>query len=95
LDDARARGLAVVTGGAKELEAALPLTEETGERHSLLLTHSLASLIALRRGDIRRAEAAAALAEGELAATGPRFRSHWASWVRALLLEAEAPPWKR
>jgi ATP/maltotriose-dependent transcriptional regulator MalT len=72
-----------------ELEAALTLTEETGERHSLLLTHSLTSLIALHRGDIRRAEAAAALAERELADTGPRFRSHWASWVRALLLEAE------
>jgi DNA-binding CsgD family transcriptional regulator/TolA-binding protein len=71
-----------------ELEAALALTEETGERHSLVLTHSVTSLIALHRGDLSAAEEAAARAEGELAATGPRHRSHWAMWARALLLEA-------
>jgi DNA-binding NarL/FixJ family response regulator len=72
-----------------ELEAALALTEETGERHSLVLTHSVASLIALHRGDLRHAGEAAATAERELADTGPRFRTHWAAWARAPLLEAE------
>jgi DNA-binding CsgD family transcriptional regulator len=72
-----------------ELQAALELTEETGERHSLVVIHGVRSLIALHRGDLRRAGEAAATAEGELADTDPRFRSHWAMWARALLLEAE------
>jgi tetratricopeptide (TPR) repeat protein len=70
-----------------ELEAALELAE-TGERHSLILGHSVTSLIALHRGDLRRAEEAAAAAERELADSGPRYRTHWAHWARALLLEA-------
>ena len=72
-----------------ELEEALELTRETGERSSLVLNHTVGSLIALHRGDLRQAEAAAAAAERELADTGPRFRSPWAAWARALLLEAE------
>ena len=39
-------------------------------------------------GDQRHAEEAVARAEHELADTGPRFRSHWATWARALVLEA-------
>jgi DNA-binding CsgD family transcriptional regulator len=72
-----------------ELQAALDLTEETGERHSTVVTHSVASLIALHRGELRRAGEAAAMAERELAGSDPRFRTHWAYWARALLLEAE------
>jgi DNA-binding CsgD family transcriptional regulator len=71
-----------------ELEAALEPAAETGERHSLILGHSVTSLIALHRADLRRAEEAAATAERELADTGPRYRIHWAHWARALLLEA-------
>jgi tetratricopeptide (TPR) repeat protein len=71
-----------------EFEAAPELAEETGERYSLVLGHSVTSLIALHRGDLRRAEEAAAGATRELAAGGPRYRSHWATWARALLLEA-------
>jgi DNA-binding CsgD family transcriptional regulator len=71
-----------------EFEAALVLTEETGERHSLVLTHSVTSLIGLHRGDLSAAEEAVARAECELADTGHRHRSHWAMWARALLLEA-------
>jgi DNA-binding CsgD family transcriptional regulator/tetratricopeptide (TPR) repeat protein len=77
-DDARA-----------ELQAALDLTEETGERHSTVVTHSVISLIALHRGELRQAGEAAAVAERELADSDPRFRTHWATWARALLLEAE------
>jgi DNA-binding CsgD family transcriptional regulator len=72
-----------------ELQAALELTEETGERHSLVAIHSVTCLIALHRGDLRRAGEAAAMAERELADTDPRFHTHWAMWARALLLEAE------
>jgi DNA-binding CsgD family transcriptional regulator len=71
-----------------EFEAALELAAETGERYSLVLGHSVMSLIALRRGDLQHAEAAAGSAARELAAGGPRYRGHWALWARALLLEA-------
>jgi DNA-binding CsgD family transcriptional regulator len=71
-----------------ELEAAPELAEETGERYSLVLGHSVMSLIALHRGDLRRAEEAAVGATRELTAGGPRYRSHWATWARTLLLEA-------
>ena len=71
-----------------ELEAAMDLAAETGERYSLALGHSVTSLIALHRGDLRRAEEAAARAAGELADTGARYRAHWAHWAGALLLEA-------
>jgi DNA-binding CsgD family transcriptional regulator/tetratricopeptide (TPR) repeat protein len=71
-----------------EFEEALELAAETGERYSLVLTHSLEALIALHRGELRQAEEAAAMAERELAGTSPRFRTHWATWARALLLEA-------
>jgi DNA-binding CsgD family transcriptional regulator len=71
-----------------ELEAALTLAEETGERYSLVHTLGLRALLALHRGDLPAAEAAAARAAGELTAGSPRFRSHWATWVQALLLEA-------
>jgi DNA-binding CsgD family transcriptional regulator/TolA-binding protein len=72
-----------------EFEEALELAAETGERYSLVLTHTLKALIALHRGELRQAEEAAATAERELAGTSPRFRTHWAAWAQALLLEAE------
>ncbi|HJU00310.1 MAG TPA: LuxR C-terminal-related transcriptional regulator, partial [Actinomycetes bacterium] len=71
-----------------ELEAALALAQETGERYSLVLGHSVSSLIALHRSDLRRAGEAAALATGELSETGLRYRAHWALWAEALHLEA-------
>ncbi len=46
------------------------------------------SLIGLHRGDVRGAHEAATAA-AELAGTGHRFRAQWATWARALLLEAE------
>src|SRR5215216_1438500 len=39
-----------------EFEEALELAAETGERYSLVLTHTLKALIALRRGELRQAE---------------------------------------
>jgi DNA-binding NarL/FixJ family response regulator len=71
-----------------EFEAALEVAAETGERYSLVLGHSVMALLALHRGELRHAEAAAAAAAHELEVGGPRYRSHWATWARALLLEA-------
>ncbi len=47
------------------------------------------SLIALHRNDLCGARAAVATAERELASTGPRYRTQWAAWARALVLEAD------
>ena len=47
------------------------------------------SLILLHRNDLPGAREAAEAAEAELAVTGPRYRSHWAQWARALILEAD------
>jgi tetratricopeptide (TPR) repeat protein len=82
-----------------ELQAALDLTEETGERHSTVVTHSVASLIALHRGELRRAGEAAAMAERELADSDPRFRTHWATGPAPCCWRPRArpgrpwPPW--
>ena len=70
-----------------EFETALELAEETGERYSLVVGHSVRSLVALHRGERRAAEEAAAGAARELDTGGPRYRSHWATWTQALLLE--------
>ncbi len=51
--------------------------------------NSVLSLIALHRNDLSGARLAAATAAGELASTGPRYRTQWAAWVRALVLEAD------
>ena len=47
------------------------------------------SLIRLHRGDLSRAQQAAAAAAAQLAETSVRYRSQWALWARALLLEAD------
>ncbi len=71
-----------------EFETGLELADEIGDSYSLIHGLSVMALIALHRGDLRKAETAAEAAADELAATGPRYRSHWLTWVRALLLEA-------
>ena len=71
-----------------ELEASLELAAEIGETYSRTYGLHLLSLIAFHRNNVRRAEESAAAAARELAGTGPRYRAHWAMWVRALLLEA-------
>jgi DNA-binding CsgD family transcriptional regulator/tetratricopeptide (TPR) repeat protein len=71
-----------------EVDASVEQAEETGERYSLVLGFSVAALIALHRGDLRRAEEEAERGAAEVTASGPRFRSHWAAWARALVHEA-------
>jgi hypothetical protein len=72
-----------------ELQAARELTEETGERHSLVVIHSVTSLIALHRGELRRAGRPPPRPSASLADSDPASAPHWVMWARALLLEAE------
>jgi len=65
---------------------------ETGQRTNSTLGFSILALIALHRGDLRRAGEAADQATGEVEASGPRFRSQWGAWARALLLDARGAP---
>ena len=61
-----------------ELEAGVALAAETGQRTNSTLGFSILALIALHRGDLRRAGEAVDQAIGEVEASGPRFRSQWA-----------------
>ena len=70
------------------LDAALELAAETGERYSLVIGHAVMANLALHRGELASAARATAAAENELASHGRRYRSHWAQWARALLQEA-------
>ena len=72
-----------------EIEASIELAAGTGESFGLLVGRSVLALISLHRNDIRRArEARAAIGEYSGHAT-TRFRSQWALWARALILEAD------
>ncbi len=72
-----------------ELETSLDLADETGSRYSLVYAHGVLSLILFHRGDHRGAQqAAASAAAGQLSAAGLRYRTNWAVWSRALILEA-------
>ncbi len=75
-----------------ELEASIELAGETGETYSLILGHCMLSIIRLHRNDLRSAAESAATAASLLAATGPRYRAHWALWARALITEAGGDP---
>jgi DNA-binding CsgD family transcriptional regulator len=73
-----------------EIEASIELAAGTGESFGLLLGHSVLALISLHRNDIRRAREAVEAAIGQYSGTATtRFRSQWALWARALILEAD------
>jgi DNA-binding CsgD family transcriptional regulator len=72
-----------------EAQAGLELAEEVGETYACVFGQIVRSLILLHRNDLPGAHEAAEAAEAELADTGPRYRSHWARWARALILEAD------
>jgi DNA-binding CsgD family transcriptional regulator/tetratricopeptide (TPR) repeat protein len=72
-----------------EAQASLELAEEVGENYFRVSGQIVRSLILLHRNDLPGAVEAVEAAEAELSATGPRYRSHWARWARALVLEAE------
>ena len=72
-----------------EAQAGLELAEEIGETNARVTAPVVRSLILLHRNDLPGARNAAEAAETELAGTGRRYRSHWAQWARALILEAD------
>jgi DNA-binding CsgD family transcriptional regulator len=72
-----------------EAQAGLELAEETGETYASVSGQVMRSLVLLHRNDLPGGRGAADAAEAELAGTGPRYRSHWAQWARALILEAD------
>ena len=72
-----------------QAQAGLELAEEIGETYARVTGHAVRSLILLHRNDLPGARGAAEAAEAELSGTGPRYRSDWAQWARALILEAD------
>jgi DNA-binding CsgD family transcriptional regulator len=70
-----------------EIETDTGLGGVPGESYSLLLRHSVLSLIRLHRNDLPGAQDAVGAAPGELPGAG--YRADWAAWARALLLEAD------
>jgi DNA-binding CsgD family transcriptional regulator len=72
-----------------DAQVGLELAEEVGETYTRVWCQSLRSLILVHRNDLRGARDAADTAVAELSGTGPRYRSHWAHWARALVLEAD------
>jgi len=76
-------------GALAEAQAGLELAEEVGETYACVFGQIVRSLILLHRNDLPGARGAAGAAEAELAGTGPRYRSHWARWAQALILEAD------
>ena len=76
-------------GALAEAQAGLELAGEIGATYTGVFCHIIRSLILLHRNDLRGARDAADIAAAELSRTGPRYRSHWAQWARALVLEAD------
>jgi DNA-binding CsgD family transcriptional regulator len=74
------------------VQAGLELADEVGETYFRVCSLTVRSLILLHRNDLPGARQAAEAAEAELSRTGPRYRSHWAQWARALILEADGQP---
>jgi DNA-binding CsgD family transcriptional regulator/tetratricopeptide (TPR) repeat protein len=72
-----------------EAQAGLELAEEIGHSFARVYGQAVRSLILLHRNDLPGARRAVDAAEAELASTGPRYRSPWARWARALVLETE------
>jgi DNA-binding CsgD family transcriptional regulator len=75
-----------------EFDTTVELTSETGTRHAMACNNAVRAMIAMHRDDMAAARSAVALAEEELAHTGPQYRFDWVLWARALLLEADGDP---
>ena len=69
-----------------ELEASFELADEI--QTVVARAHGILSLISLHRNDLSRAEEAAGAAARDLAGWGSGYRTTWAAWPRALILEA-------
>ena len=71
-----------------ELEASFELADEIGSTYNHVFAHGMLSLISLHRNDLSRAEEAAGAAARAIAGWGSGYRTMWAAWPRALILEA-------
>jgi DNA-binding CsgD family transcriptional regulator len=71
-----------------ELEAGAELAGQSGEAYTFILGQSVKALIEFHRNDLRGAAETTRAAAGQLTGTGPRYRTHWVMWARALQLEA-------
>ena len=68
----------------------LGLADEIGETTAVAYAHGVLSLISFHRNDLSRAgEAAIAAARDSSPRLEPRYRTRWAMWASALLLEAD------
>lgn len=74
------------------LETALGLIEDTGQASSAIFGRSMLALIALHRGERDAATRLAGRAAEQAQADGPCFRSEWAAWARAQVLEVAGRP---
>ena len=75
-----------------ETEASLELAEEIGETYSRGYAYGVLSLISLHRNDLSRAQETASAAARDLAGWSPGYRTSWAAWPHALILEADGDP---
>jgi DNA-binding CsgD family transcriptional regulator/tetratricopeptide (TPR) repeat protein len=76
-------------GALADAQAGLELAEEGGVVDRRVFGQTVRSLILLHRNDVPGARKAAEAAEAELSGTGPRYRSDWLQWARALILDAD------
>lgn len=72
-----------------DIEAIRQLAEETGEGYSLILGQSVLAVISVHRNDLSRAANAIRVATGQLGESASRYRTLWAMWAHACLLEAQ------
>ncbi len=72
-----------------EVEASVELGDESGLNFALAVGRGILSLISLHRNELGRAQAAADAATRQATETGARYRTQWAIWTQALLLEAD------
>ncbi len=75
-----------------ELEASLALAEEIGDIYSRGYANGVLSLISFHRNDLSRSQHAATAAARDLADWSPGYRTSWAPWPQALILEADGEP---
>ena len=75
-----------------ELEASLELAEEIRDSYSSGYAYGLLSLISFHRNNLGLAREAASAAAQDLADWSPGYRTSWAAWPRALILEANDEP---
>jgi DNA-binding CsgD family transcriptional regulator/tetratricopeptide (TPR) repeat protein len=75
-----------------EAEASLELAEEIGERYSRAYAYGVLSLMSFHRNNLSRAQESARAAARDLAGWSPGYRTSWAAWPDALILEADGEP---